>query len=85
MKVKAENYKGIDFVRISQLPEAQKELIAATLPSDQIIKILKENELLSDCVQYKHYVTWFNGQFEKKAQSEKVEVPSTSSINLALD
>jgi len=43
MKVLAENYKGIEFIRISRLPEEQKQLITQSLPSDQVIKILKEN------------------------------------------
>ncbi len=84
MKVKAENFKGINFVRISQLPKVQKELIATTLPPDKIIKILKENEILADCIQYKHYEAWFT-QVENKVP-EEVKIPlTTSSLNLAID
>lgn len=60
MKVLAENYKGIEFVRLSKLPEEQKALLVQALPSDHIIKILRENELLTDCVQFKHYDAWYN-------------------------
>lgn len=59
MKVLAENYKGIEFVRLSRLPEEQKALLVQALPSDHIIKILRENELLTDCVQFKHYDAWY--------------------------
>ncbi|MGE0770389.1 MAG: hypothetical protein AB7K37_01670 [Cyclobacteriaceae bacterium] len=58
MKVAPEIYKGIEFVRISSLPEDQKQLIKSTLSSDKIIKILKENVLLNDCIQYQDYVQW---------------------------
>lgn len=60
MKVLAENYKGIEFVRLSRLPEEQKALLIQALPADHIIKILRENELLTDCVQFKHYDAWYS-------------------------
>jgi hypothetical protein len=86
MKVLTENYKGIEFVRISKLPEEQKVLIAKTLPSENIIKILKENELLVDCVQFKHYEQWFDLEFQKPASPEvKTEPAKSGSFKLALD
>ncbi len=67
MKVLAENYKGIEFVRLSRLPEVQKALIVKALPSDCIIKILRENELLTDCIQYKHYDAWYAKSFKTES------------------
>lgn len=63
MKVQTEIYKGIEFIQISKLPEDQKLLIKQSIPADQIIKILKENELLTDCIQFQHYSAWYDGQF----------------------
>jgi hypothetical protein len=55
----AEIYKGIEFVRIGQLPAEQKERIISTIRRDKIIKILIGNALADDCVQYNDYKTWF--------------------------
>jgi hypothetical protein len=60
MKVAIENYKGIEFVRISTLPENQKTLLKQSFDKNKIIKILKENSLLSDCVMYSDYLEWLS-------------------------
>lgn len=83
MKVQIENYKGIEFVQISKLPEVQRQLIVLVLPADNIIKILKENELLTDCIQYKHYEEWYNAHF-KEGVSAPHQVKN-GTYNLALD
>ena len=77
MKVVPEIYKGIEFVRISALPDDQKQLIKSTLPSDKIIKILKENVLLNDCIQYHDYMQWSldihkHAAITREAAEEKV-------------
>ncbi|MBX2942544.1 MAG: hypothetical protein KF860_09380 [Cyclobacteriaceae bacterium] len=66
MKVLTENYKGIEFIRISKLPDEQRKQIVQALPSDKIIKILRDNELLTDCVQFKHYEAWFDQNFKEE-------------------
>jgi hypothetical protein len=58
MKVASEVYKGIEYVRISSLNIEEKSKIWQTLERDKIIKILKDNELLNDCIQYVDYVSW---------------------------
>lgn len=85
MKVQAENYKGIEFIRLSKLPDSQKELISQHLPADNVIKILKENELLTDCVQFKHYEAWYNEHFKKPLHSEMERISSPAAIKLAID
>jgi hypothetical protein len=59
MRTPAENYKGIEFVRISTLPEDQKQLIWTSLKRDKIIKILKSDCLLNDCIQVRDYEAWY--------------------------
>lgn len=78
MKVLAEIYKGIEFVRISKLPEEQKVQIKLTLPASQIIKILKETELLTDCVQFKHYEVWYDQNYRKEPSSNRVDKSADS-------
>lgn len=60
MKAAAEIYKGIEFVRIFSLPDEQKVLIWQSLDRNKIIKILRENTLLNDCIQYSDYLAWYS-------------------------
>lgn len=59
MRVESEQYKGIEYVRVSNLPDDQKEKIKMSLPQDSIIKILKDGKLIEDCIQYPDYLAWF--------------------------
>lgn len=76
-----ENYRGIKFVRISSLPAEQKNQIWSSFNINLVIKILKEEALLNDCLQYNHYVAWYKNIFEphRKATLE-VTTPSTFKI-----
>lgn len=58
MRALSEIYKGIEFVRISSLPEDQKAAIWQSLERDKVIKILKADSLLNDCILYTDYIEW---------------------------
>jgi hypothetical protein len=58
MKAPVENYKGIEFVRISSLPEDQKKAFWDSFDRHKIIKIMRNQELLNDCIQYHDYQEW---------------------------
>ncbi|HZX74918.1 MAG TPA: hypothetical protein VFE57_10880 [Cyclobacteriaceae bacterium] len=60
MKVLAEVFKGIEFIRISNLPEEQKNFILATVSNDKVIKILKDKIVLRDCLQYHDYLPLYD-------------------------
>jgi hypothetical protein len=60
MKAPSEIFKGIEFVRISSLPGDQKERIWHSLRHDKIIKIVKDQALMNDCVLYEDYLSWLN-------------------------
>lgn len=64
MRVESELYKGIEFVRVSSLPEDQKEKIKTSLPKDKLIKILKDGSLIEDCIQYADYLAWFEAHHQ---------------------
>ena len=68
-----ELFKGIEFVRISSLPGDQKERIWHSIQHDKIIKIVKEEVLMNDCVLYQDYLLWFHQQ-----QAIKSSVPTSS-------
>jgi hypothetical protein len=78
MRAASEIYKGIEFVRIFTLPDEQKVLLWQTLSRDKIIKILKDEVLLNDCVQYTDYCAWYDTHFKSEpvAVQEKRTVPN---------
>jgi hypothetical protein len=71
MLAASENYKGIKFIRISSLPSEQRNQIWKSLNPDIVIKILKGETLLADCVQYKHYLSWYENIFNSKSGRER--------------
>jgi hypothetical protein len=66
MKVPVEVFGGIEFVRISNLPEDQKEFITCSISRDRIIKILKDKVVIGDCIQYHDYNSLYN-QYKTKS------------------
>ena len=70
-----ENFKGIEFVRISSLPEDQKEKIWQSFQQDKIIKIVRDQALLNDCILYQDYVSWL-----KQANAAVMAAPSTANV-----
>ncbi len=65
MKVIATIYKGIEYVQVSLLPAPQRELISQEINPELFIKILVDDKVLDDCLQYKDYVAWFDSVFVK--------------------
>ncbi|HCW06379.1 MAG TPA: hypothetical protein DGG95_03325 [Cytophagales bacterium] len=79
-----ESYRGISFIRISSLPLEQKKKIKQTIDQQLIIKIKREDLILADCVQYNHYLSWYENIF--KVQREPVaelEMPALNSLAIA--
>lgn len=77
--MRVENFKGIEFVRISSLPEDQKERIWKSFQHDKIIKIVKDRALMNDCILYQDYVSWLHqhqGALLKAAASSSSPRPA---------
>ncbi len=79
MRATPENYKGIEYIQISSLPAEQKKAIYQSISHKSIINILKEDALLNDCLQYQHYVSWYETVFKSVAQDVQVNVPIPAS------
>ena len=62
MGLTIENFKGIEFVRISSLPKDQQENVWQSFQRDKIIKILKDQALMNDCILYRDYAAWQSKQ-----------------------
>ena len=87
MKVNSKIYRGIEYVQLNDLPKEQKESISSSLNEDNLIKILIDKTIVSNCIQYKHYEMWFDNVFKKSivVPTVKVErIPEPSSMAIAL-
>jgi hypothetical protein len=58
--VSPELFKGIEFVRISNLPEEQRQRIWKSFQQDKIIKIVRDQALMNDCILYPDYQQWLS-------------------------
>jgi sensor histidine kinase YesM len=80
MRVLAENFKGIEYIRISSLPDDQKNRLYKSLNHKLIINILKDDSLMNDCLQYQHYITWYENIYKAIMEEKSVEVPTESPV-----
>jgi hypothetical protein len=79
MLVDPEHYKGISFVRISMLPAEQRAKIRESFGRELIVKILRDNALINDCIVYDDYVSWF--RLHKAARKlEEASAPESVSV-----
>ncbi len=87
MKVEAKIFKGIEYVQVSELPQAQREIVTQSINPDLFIKLLIEGRIVSGCLQYKDYVSWYQNQYLVRLSSPREEsaVPVEIKPNLALN
>ena len=77
MKVNSKIYKGIEYIQLTDLPKDQQALIIQHLDENYFIKILVENSVISQCIQYKDYVMWFETVYGDDAAVESGEAISS--------
>jgi len=77
VKQTEEVYRGIHFVRVSELPPDQQSFFKEWLPTDQLIKIMIEKDVMNDCVQFHHYEHWFDNVYPTQ-ESVKMEIEKDS-------
>jgi hypothetical protein len=73
MKVDAKIFKGIEYVQLSELPQAQRELLTQTINPDLFIKLLVDGKIISGCLQYKDYNNWYQNHFQQKLNAVREE------------
>jgi hypothetical protein len=60
--VKADEYKGIEYVRISNLPQDEADQIKGSSIIKKIT-ILKDETLMRDCITYNAYKSWYENHY----------------------
>jgi hypothetical protein len=88
MKVDSKIFKGIEYVQVSELPQAQREVLTQTINPELFIKLLVDGKIISGCLQYKDYNTWYAEHFQARVNTarEQASVPDVGiEPNLALN
>jgi hypothetical protein len=80
MKVKAEIFKGIEYVQINRLPDEQRTGFLESLNRNLVIKILIDGKIVSNCVQYSDYEMWFENVYHNSPAKGGC-VPSMDSVS----
>ncbi len=83
MKVGPQSYRGIDFVRETDLPAAQQEALQRSLGFPERIKILINGKIIDRCIYYKDYEKWFAEVYKKREQPVAPYLPDPA-ISVAL-
>lgn len=78
MEAMLETFKGIEFVRISSLPDEEKERIWKSFQQDKIIKIVRDQALLNDCILYQDYVSWLSQHSHTLVSSPEDNQPANT-------
>jgi len=70
-KIDQDVFRGIHFIRISNLPEDQREILKNWISKDQVIKIMTGiNKIFSDCVQYHIYEEWYAKNYRSHVKEQ---------------
>lgn len=87
MKVDSKTFKGIEYVQVSELPQAQREILSQTINPELYIKLLIDGKIVSGCLQYKDYSKWYADQFQPHITAHEQSVVPGVEIkpNLALN
>ncbi len=59
MKVDSKIFKGIEYILVSELPQAQREELTHSINRELYIKLLIDGKIISGCLQYKDYSKWY--------------------------
>jgi hypothetical protein len=73
MMVKSKVYKGIEYIQLGELPLEQREMLSNTLNKSLFIKILVSGKILSDCIQFRDYLTWYEGIYKMQSPTDRLE------------
>jgi hypothetical protein len=85
MKVRSKIYRGIEYIQVNELPQPQQEKLLQTLDRDLFIKILIDEKIVSQCIQYKDYEHWFENMYKPGASLIISAKPGVAVEEMALN
>ena len=86
-KITREEYKGIEYVQIQNLPHEQKVAIQNWIDRDNVFTIMIGSDLVKDCIQYSDYCFWYDQVYksEKSPNSTSKSAPLKRLLGFAFD
>lgn len=88
MKADCKIFKGIEYVQVSELPQAQRDALARTINPERFIKLLIDGKIISGCLQYKDYAQWYVESFlpgadpvQPEASPQEVQIKTGLALN----
>jgi hypothetical protein len=85
MKIDRKNYKGIEYILVDELPQAQRERLLQTLGQDIFIKIMMDGKIVSRCIQYKDYNYWFENTYASSRLNPVREPRAQETVEISGD
>jgi hypothetical protein len=64
-------YRGIEYVRIDELPPDQRRLLMLSPLVPERIKILIDGKVYDQCLLYNSYMEWFNRVYQATQVSSR--------------
>ena len=86
--VLGQEYRGIKFVRLRDLPEDLRKDISNWLNDDTLIKIRTSDGLLNDCIQLKDFQHWYQNIYtpvDQITEEGKASVVKHQKIKFAFE
>ena len=80
MKINSENFKGIEYIQLNELPDDQRQKILESLNRNFLIKILIDGKIVSNCLQYKDYSFWYDNIFCDRSKTYNVETRTVEAV-----
>jgi len=70
MKLEPKVYRGINYIRISDLPDKQKAIYAEDQKKMELIKINTGDQVIQDCILYNVYDSWYSSIYLQAENEE---------------
>lgn len=74
LKLSKNNYRGIEYIRLGSLSAVHAESLSLHLNNRTLIKILRNDVILTDCVLYSVYESWYNSFILEKSPAPSVNI-----------
>ena len=75
-------FKGIEYIQLDELPLEQRELMISTINTSLFIKIMIDGKIISNCLQYKDYTTWYLTIYKPKPVVQSEQSVATTPVTL---
>lgn len=88
MKADSKIFKGIEYVQVNELPQAQRDFLTQTINPDLFIKLLMDGKIIGGCLQYKDYNKWYVESYQphlealsRQSASSDIEIKPNLALN----